>query len=112
MTDELKINNGDIHWLKNLAKADHIKETAASGILEMIAEKLEARADNWQPIETAPKDGRRFLRCVPKQMNLIGICRFSRVHKVFQIKRYGYWDTIYLHEGEFWQPLPEPPKES
>ena len=66
----------------------------------------------WQPIETAPEDGEVFLLCLPKQMNLIIRCRYNRVHKYFVTDQNAIWLTNYhvMHEGELWQPMPQPPE--
>lgn len=66
---------------------------------------------NWQPIETAPKDGSRFLsysserckRCPPWASGV------SVIHWD------GEWwmltDGSHLHSPTHWIPLPEPPAE-
>lgn len=68
---------------------------------------------DWQPIETAPKDGQMILVCLPRIMNLIVRATYSTVH--------GYWKTdcetdggitnpTFFHKGDYWMPLPDPPK--
>jgi len=67
----------------------------------------------WQPIETAPKDGTVILVCLPRMMNLIVRACYSTVH--------GYWRTdcetdggitnpTFFHDGDYWMLLPEPPE--
>ena len=77
----------------------------------------------WQPIETAPKDGTRFLGYIPEGINLDRdnedkpeyIEHFLPVH---------WWGGNKWYEPQFkvssvligdrvthWMPLPEPPKE-
>lgn len=68
----------------------------------------------WQPIETAPKDGTAILGFADGQQTTV---RWRAA------KRKGdseYWDLVvcgsYAEDGEWWptrwRPLPEPPKES
>lgn len=79
-----------------------------------VAAAYEAVAQ-WQPIETAPQDGRMILVCLPRVMNLIVRARFNNIYK--------YWVTDYegeggvkvphfFHPGDVWTPLPQPPKEA
>jgi len=59
----------------------------------------------WQPIETAPRDGSWFLGGWHFQEKFVyRLCRWNEYHKAFnQVPGY--------HSGPFevWQPLPEPP---
>ena len=77
---------------------------------------METKGTNmeWQPIETAPKDGTTVLVCLPRIMNLIIRASYSKV--------YGYWKTdletdggitrpTFFHKGDYWMPLPPPPTE-
>jgi len=66
---------------------------------------------DWQPIETAPKDGKRFLIWSAIDGMEIGYWSTS-----LWVKKGGAWiiyearsDTIEL-EPTHWMPLPEPPK--
>jgi len=56
----------------------------------------------WQPIETAPKDGRYLLLLADSQFHRIGFWNGSS------------WDDgdFYDHMADIthWMPLPEPPK--
>jgi len=55
----------------------------------------------WQPIETAPRDGTIILLSTPK----------GRVADGMWHKRYGVWAWTYVMvEPTHWMPLPEPPK--
>jgi hypothetical protein len=68
----------------------------------------------WQPIETAPKDGELFLICLPRMMNLIIRARFDRIHKLWLSERGtdgGVASVEFFHQGDLWMPLPEPPQE-
>lgn len=70
------------------------------------------KADGWQPIETAPKDGTSILVAIPEYGK--GPGHVVRVLGCFN----GAWatdkeeaediDTMYF-EPRFWQPLPAPP---
>ena len=70
--------------------------------------------NDWQPIETAPKDGSTFLSCNVNQGNVYGITWWS--------KTYEYWCSTggqALYQFTHWMPLPpktishtpDPPRE-
>lgn len=75
---------------------------------------------DWQPIETAPKDGTEILTCSfevtqkPDGSSLIWYdCEV--VHWVDYEERGGWWngDVIrYPDSPTHWMPLPEPPKDA
>lgn len=60
----------------------------------------------WRNIESAPRDGKMFLLCLPNCMDLIIRCRYNTVLKHFTTPSDGY---IRLHEGQYWIPMPDPP---
>ena len=67
----------------------------------------------WQPIETAPKDGSMFLVCLPRMMNLIVRASYRTVHGYFvtDCENDGaVSNPTFFHAGDFWMPMPEPPK--
>ena len=67
----------------------------------------------WQPIETAPKDGGVFLICLPRMMDLIIRARFDSVHKLWLSERDtdgGIIRAEFFHPGDYWMPLPAAPK--
>ena len=61
--------------------------------------------DDWQPIETAPKDGRRIIAATPSYteplilywMNYNGLAAWWD------------WDLDSYTDVTHWQPLPDPP---
>jgi hypothetical protein len=69
---------------------------------------------NWQPIDTAPKDGRvivvrhnRGTWNYPKdQKNICCVCVFWNGHTWHQFGPDSFPDSQLTH----WMPLPEPPK--
>jgi hypothetical protein len=68
---------------------------------------------NWQPIETAPKDGTSVLLADNDE---IQICQWSE-RNVFGVREwcYGHCEGEYNSRYTFdcpthWMPLPEPPK--
>lgn len=88
----------------------HISPPDTSGMTQYIRADL---VPGWKPIETAPKDGKTILVCLPRMMNLIVRASYSNVHK--------YWRTdlesdggisrpTFFHTGDHWMPLPAPPK--
>ena len=65
----------------------------------------------WQPIDTAPKDGTAFLCWLPSRTGYasrqdVAICHWSEWGG-------GAWEingfTCIGHEPAFWKPLPAPP---
>lgn len=58
----------------------------------------------WQPIETAPKDGRRFLAYVPIEGHRLVIAMYSRQGLLLDesLKPMAF-------PAFYWMPLPEPP---
>ena len=65
--------------------------------------KAEQRVAEWQPIETAPKDGSFILLATPK----------GRIADGFWSLVYGVWSWPYVMvEPTHWMPLPTPPKRS
>lgn len=67
----------------------------------------------WQPIETAPKDGRRFIAAEQDDEGwFVGVCLWC---KTPHVPLYGFhfehgdpenWD---ISKPTHWAPLPEPP---
>jgi len=59
----------------------------------------------WQPIETAPKDGTRFLACNPDGIIVIG--------KMINGKHFAAdsWAGVKNTVASHWMPLPAPPEE-
>ena len=75
---------------------------------------------DWQPIETAPKDGTEFQAWVTHGRDQKGFwepkCRYSE-HGAFEMwGRVDYdcdgWDTYPGHTPTHWMPLPAPPVKS
>ena len=66
----------------------------------------------WQPIETAPKDGRMILVCLPRQMNLV-VRAWYRDYKGFWLTDQetdgGISKPAWFHEGDLWHPVPSLP---
>jgi len=67
----------------------------------------------WQPIETAPKDGQMFLVCLPRMMNLILRANYNTVHGYFRTDHSdsGITNPTFFHDGDYWMPLPTPPED-
>lgn len=63
----------------------------------------------WQPIESAPKDGTRFLAVVDGVVRIVSFGKTSHVPIYgFCLRDQGPEDSD-ICEPEVWQPLPEPP---
>jgi len=67
-------------------------------------------ADNWQPIETAPKDGTRFLAF---DGNIMAVCRMENIStsQPLFVCRVPEWDHENYDHPNFthWMPSPAPP---
>ena len=62
----------------------------------------------WQPIETAPKDGSRVLTY---SLGLVGTGRYITKFGSYSDRMFWYSDQLdRSYEPTHWQPLPEPPK--
>ena len=82
-----------------------------SAVTEAIAHAIAClREREWQPIETAPKDGTRIIvtrRKYPAEF-------FAPIRIVRWANRNGWRYTRYKtlpFKPDFWQPLPQPPRE-
>lgn len=60
--------------------------------------------NEWQPIETAPKDGSKVL-----------ILELDSVHDAVYLSRKDIWvspDGAYGYDPTHWMPMPDPPKKT
>jgi hypothetical protein len=76
-----------------LARVDHIGD-----VNKMVA-------DGWQPAETAPEDGTKFLSLNTRQGDLMTVTWFHR--------GFGYFFGAggnHLYQFTHWMPLPNPPE--
>ena len=67
--------------------------------------------EQWQPIETAPKDGTGFLWHIQTWpgFRAIGAGHFDQSRNVFVVT--DFWgDNDIVIDPTHWMPLPEPPK--
>ena len=79
-------------------------KTSIADILAQKDAEIAKLRNPWQPIETAPKDGREFL------VNNCGeyfVCYFKERNGCF-FKTGGYF--AYFDEPSFWCELPQPPQ--
>lgn len=95
--------------LHTLAATDADIIQAASLIDGSIAKAIlaERQRHQWQPIQTAPKDGAEFLAWFGRQ-NVMMIARFDWVHSVWLTK--GEPFVGFMNNATHWMPLPRPPK--
>lgn len=75
--------------------------------------------DVWQPLETMPKDGRMFLVCLPRMMNLIVRCCYDKTHGYFKTDMNtdgGISNPTFFHKNEqygddVWANVPDAPQQ-
>lgn len=86
-----------------------------------IAEKLEAALaeeqakHQWQPIETAPKDGTLILGLDTKVMRGKGaacVMLWARNETTQKHEWMNFWNAYRVDGPSHWQPLPQPPERS
>ena len=71
---------------------------------------LRCEVINWQPIETAPKDGRTIVVCYGMQSNIpVKVVHFNNIHKFWS--HYGEADLSLETNATHWMPLPPPPEQ-
>lgn len=86
--------------------SDASRETSQA-LRELIAIKED---NNWQPIETVPKDGSEFLVCYGRQGNAKKLISWNTIHGYWQSK--GNWEPGLMQNATLWMPISEPPKET
>lgn len=93
---QLYSNDENVHYLA-------IKKALTSGA-----------GGEWQPIESAPRDGRMFLVMFPRMMNLVVRSRYNTLYKHFTHELdndQAVTKPAYYHEGDLWCDIPPPPKD-
>ena len=78
-------------------------ESLRSELAALKAENESLKRDQWQPIETAPKDGTVFL-----------VCRKHATHPLMVRYESSYdwfanYDGEHVYDLTHWMPLPKPP---
>jgi hypothetical protein len=67
---------------------------------------------NWQPIETAPKDGTAIIAFIPGTYNKVDIVAFGSDGNSGEAWCHARCvDGLNAGNPSHWMPLPEPPKE-
>jgi hypothetical protein len=64
----------------------------------------------WQPIETAPKDGTEVLVTYSKQGFVMQLVRFNRTFNYWESK--GEVELGLENNATHWMPLPTPPEQT
>lgn len=103
---------GSISW----GMIDMLVKGRSGYIIEIIkaarAYASQSRADQWQPIETAPRDGTHIL-VFPALMGVPLVSSWEEKSKEF--KFVGFWrnpmtEQPVPYKPTHWQPIPAPPK--
>lgn len=100
-----------------LEAADHIESLYAEALkMQAENERLKA-AQQWQPIESAPKDGTRILLFFPNDVGVIsGEWNFERFNANpkphFTHDQEQRWGVRHMRANQptHWKPLPPPPE--
>ena len=70
--------------------------------------KAEQRVAEWQPIETAPKDGSVIVVGYGRQGNFpVKVVYWKELHKIWM--HYGEWEPGLENNATHWMPLPKAP---
>ena len=111
-------NDGKNHVVVELNGKEIIREFYVSGEIVM-NHSYHARAyqslsagQEWQPIETARKDGQMILVCLPRMMNLIIRARYDKIHNHWLTDYEGEGGVsrpMFFHPGDLWQDMPASP---
>lgn len=96
----------DFEELKRQHGEDAVKEAFMLGVIQGLKQ-----AQEWRPIETAPKDLTAILGyfAVTDTHHWIDVCYFNELHGWMTLRRYG--DDEEQIKPTHWIPLPSPPKE-
>lgn len=103
-----------IAWAELLAMGSAVRVTEKSlpnriEIVAALRELLSLRRSQWQPIESAPKDGTRVMLAVilthPQQV--------GQEAQFYQLCSWtgDNWSPFIPNKWTHWQPLPSPPKD-
>jgi hypothetical protein len=63
----------------------------------------------WQPIETAPKDGTRILACVAGREGVEIVAHATHKHRGPPWREHYSLGRVCWHQPSHWMPLPTPP---
>ena len=110
-------------WLGDASEyADHLEEPHALFTSEQVSAailkaakpledqlaKAEQRVAEWQPIETAPKDGSVIVVGYGRQGNFpVKVVYWKELHKIWM--HYGEWEPGLENNATHWMPLPKAP---
>lgn len=109
--DEVCVWGGDEHGKRHAASVrDHLNDEIAEDatVKYRVVPLFWESDDAWQPIETAPRDGTRFLAFSP-----FGSQRMDIVSWNDEADSWADFSGAWWPGGDLthWQPLPAPPKE-
>lgn len=72
--------------------------------------KLIENFNQWQPIDTAPRDGTEFLIYYPPIIKDVQLAKWDSERQLFNI--FSCQRLVFLHDKDtIWQLKPQPPKE-
>ena len=103
-----ELTREEIEWIRNINKIDRIPDSANNmlKLCDLALEALNQREQGeWQPIESAPRDGRVFWACRPSLTEESG----------YWVALMKFWDGHFIdgngkaYEPHFWKPNTEKP---
>ena len=100
-------------WKQRTKDRDETIERQRLTLLELRDQlaRAEQRVAEWQPIETAPKDGSVIVVGYGRQGNFpVKVVYWKELHKIWM--HYGEWEPGLENNATHWMPLPTPPKRS
>jgi hypothetical protein len=88
-----------------LASGEHPNKELVEDVQRLIGE-LKGMFPQWEPIETAPRDGTRVLAYVPEYSDIPIVAAYSLEDQVWMTTHFEWLTWAPTH----WMPLPEGPK--
>ena len=97
-----------IAWLRSRIErledeAAHFQTSAAESVVMSRAVLASLEAQQWRPIETAPKDGTLILVCTKE--GAISMSRWYSLTEKWLWTPFYHWQEL-----AYWMPLPAPPQ--
>ncbi len=93
-------------WRYGFDLACREKQAEIDALKQQNAELLAAQ--QWQPIESAPRDGTRILVFIDSHFSFTTVARWDDDKDCWK----SAWDDQSVYAVAYWQPLPQPPEKA